>query len=268
MPDAYSYAPSAVSSFLSATGTKISIFVLISIYYKIFGESLIFQKLPLPQFLLTLSLFAMFVPNFITIFQNKLKRLFAYSSVGQIGYITLGVSFDSIHGLAASILHLFNHALAKGAIFLLIGGIIARQTNRPGHPPAPAFERLAGLSRHMPVTTLGIVMCGLSLIGVPGTAGFISKWHLILAAIEKGQWWLVGAILLSSLLAVLYVWRFIETAYLRDPPPGLPLHGEASLALQIPAWILIAATIWFGFDTTFALGSALDAARDLFYSSQ
>jgi multicomponent Na+:H+ antiporter subunit D len=54
---------------------------------------------------------------------------------------------------------------------------------------------------------------------VPGTAGFVSKWYLILAALEKGQWWLVGAILLSSLLAVAYVWRFVEVAYFRAPPP-------------------------------------------------
>ena len=115
----------------------------------------------------------------------------------------------------------------------------------------------------MPITCFGIVIGGLSLIGVPGTAGFISKWYLILAAMEKDQWWLVGAILLSSLLAVAYVWRFVEAAYFRAPPIGQTERGEASLSLLIPAWLLIVATIWFGFDTSFTVGSALDAAQQL-----
>jgi multicomponent Na+:H+ antiporter subunit D len=101
------------------------------------------------------------------------------------------------------------------------------------------------------------------LIGVPGTAGFISKWYLILAAMEKGQWWLVGAILLSSLLAVAYVWRFVEVAYFRAPAAGNETRAEAPLALLIPAWLLIAATIWFGLDTSFTVGSALEAAQQL-----
>ncbi len=83
----------------------------------------------------------------------------------------------------------------------------------------------------MPLTSFGIVIGGLSLIGVPGTAGFISKWYLILAAMEAGQFWLVGAILLSSLLAVVYVWRFVEVAYFRAAPEGtVSRRGAAGAA--------------------------------------
>lgn len=263
LPNAYTYAPSAVTALLAATATKVSLYALIRFYFTIFGGSLVFEKLPLPEIMLLLSLFAMFVANFVAIFQTNLKRLFAYSSVGQIGYITLGLSFDSVHGLAASIMHLFNHGIAKGGIFLLVGGIVATLTTRQGIPPAPTFERLAGLAKQMPITCFGIVIGGLSLIGVPGTAGFISKWYLILAAMEKGQWWLVGAILLSSLLAITYVWRFVEVAYFRPPPVDQLSRGEASLSLLIPAWLLIIATVWFGFDTSFTVGSALDAAHQL-----
>ena len=213
--------------------------------------------------MLVLSLFAMFVANFVAIFQSNLKRLFAYSSIGQIGYITLGLSFDSVHGLAASIMHLFNHGIAKGAVFLLVGGAIATMTTRQASPPALTFDRIAGLSGQMPITCFGIVIAGFSLIGVPGTAGFITKWHLILAAMEKEQWWLVGAILLSSLLAVAYVWRFVEAAYFREPLAEHLERDEAPLTLLIPAGLLIFATIWFGFDTSFTVGSALEAAQQL-----
>jgi multicomponent Na+:H+ antiporter subunit D len=98
---------------------------------------------------------------------------------------------------------------------------------------------------------------------VPGTAGFIGKWYLILAALEKQQFWLVGAILMSSLLAVAYVWRFVETAYFRAAPAGYETRNEAPLSMLIPAWLLVLASIWFGLDTSFSVGSALQAAQEL-----
>ncbi len=106
-------------------------------------------------------------------------------------------------------------------------------------------------------------VAGLSLIGVPGTAGFISKWYLILAALEQDQYWLAGAIVLSSMLAVAYVWRFVEVAYLSPPPAGSDGVKEAPLSLLLPAWLLIVATVWFGIDTSFSIGSATDAATQL-----
>lgn len=170
-----------------------------------------------------------------------------------------------MHGLTASIIHLFNHGITKGALFLLIGGIVAVSAVRgaPSMSTTVTFARIAGLGKRMPLTCFGIVIAGLSLIGVPGTAGFISKWTLIVAALEAEQYWLVGAILLSSLLAVAYVWRFVEAAYFRPPPAGHETRNEASLALLIPAWVLVAATVWFGLDTSFTVGSALDAAQQL-----
>ena len=109
---------------------------------------------------------------------------------------------------------------------------------------------------------IGIVIAGLSLIGVPGTAGFVSKWYLVLAALEAGQLWLVIAVLASSLLAIAYVWRFVEVAYFKSPPAGAQKQ-EAPLAMLIPAWGMVLATIWFGFDTSFTVGSALEAAQQL-----
>lgn len=268
LPNAYTYAPSAVTAFLAATATKVSVYVLIRFYFSVFGESLVFEKLPLPQVMLGLSLVAMFGASLIAIFQNNLKRLFAYSSVGQIGYITLGLSFDSVHGLTASIVHLFNHGIAKGAIFLLIGGMVLGLGRQGAVPPAPTFNRLAGLSKRMPLTCFGIVIAGLSLIGVPGTVGFISKWYLITAALEKGQFWLVGAILLSSLLAVAYVWRFVEAVYFRAAPQGDETRKEAPLSLLIPAWLLVVATIWFGLDTSLTVGTAFEAAQQLVKNGQ
>ncbi|MGZ8254707.1 MAG: proton-conducting transporter transmembrane domain-containing protein, partial [Burkholderiaceae bacterium] len=122
------------------------------------------------------------------------------------------------------------------------------------------LTQVRGMGRRMPLTSLGIVLCGLSLIGIPGTAGFVSKWYLILAALEQGQWWLVALILLSSLLAIAYVWRFVEAAYFHESREDLRPGGEAPWAMLLPALLLVAATLYFGIDTSFTVGSASQAA--------
>jgi multicomponent Na+:H+ antiporter subunit D len=125
------------------------------------------------------------------------------------------------------------------------------------------LARLSGVGRVMPLTSFGIVLAGFSLIGVPGTAGFVSKWYLILAAMEKGQWSLVAAIVGSSLLAIAYVWRFVEVAYLHEPSAALAARREAPARLLVPAYVLVAATIYFGLATSITVGSAAGAAAML-----
>ncbi len=261
LPNAYTYAPSAVSAFLAATATKVSIYMLMRFYYSVFGESLVFLVLPLPQIMLILSLAAMFIASAIAIVQHDLKRLLAYSSVAQVGYITLGLTFDSVTGLTGSIVHLFNHALTKGALFLLVGAAVAVLGGS-------SLKRLSGMGKTMPITSFGIVLGGLGLIGVPGTAGFIGKWYLLLAAVEQEQWWLVFAIVASSLLAVAYVWRFVETAYFRPSPASDPIAREAPPGLLVPAWIMAAATVYFGLETSLTIGSAASAASMLLGGGQ
>jgi multicomponent Na+:H+ antiporter subunit D len=218
----------------------------------VFGQAQVFERLTMDQVMLLLALAGMFAASTIAIFQTDLKRLFAYSSVAQIGYIVLGLSFDSSTGLTATIVHLFNHGITKGAIFMLLGGV----TLAVG---GTSLARIQGLGRLMPFTCLGIVICGMSLIGVPGTAGFVSKWYLILAAIEKGQWWLVFLILASSLLAVVYVWRFVEAAYFREPRKDTAGAAEPPWSMRVPAALLLAGTVYFGLDTSFTVGSATQA---------
>jgi len=253
LPNAYAFAPSAVSAFLAATATKVAVYVLLRFYYSVFGQSQVFARLPMQEAMLLLALAGMFAASAIAIFQTDLKRLFAYSSVGQVGYIILGLSFNSTSGLTASIAHLFNHGITKGAIFMLLGCVVLVMGGT-------SMARVQGLGKRMPLTSLGIVVCGLSLIGVPGTAGFVSKWYLLLAALEKGQWWLVFLIVASSLLAVAYVWRFVEAAYFREPRKDVVGSGAVPWSMGLPAAVLVAATGYFGLDTSFTVGSASRAA--------
>lgn len=253
LPNAYAYAPSAVSAFLAATATKVAVYVLLRFYFTVFGHAQVFGQLPMQEAMLILALAGMFAASAMAIFQNDLKRLFAYSSIGQIGYIILGLSFNSQTGLTASIVHLFNHGITKGAIFMLLGCVAASVGGT-------SLVRVQGLGKRMPLTSLAIVLCGLSLMGVPGTAGFISKWYLILAALEQGKWWLVFMIVSSSLLAAIYVWRFVEAAYFREPSSAVGPYTTTPRSMALPTALLVAAVVYFGLNTTFTVGTASEAA--------
>jgi multicomponent Na+:H+ antiporter subunit D len=256
LPNAYAYSPSAVSAFLAATATKVCIYVLMRFFFSIFGATVVFDSRATGAILLALSLAAMFIPAVVAIYQANVKRLLAYSSVSQIGYITLGIALDSVAGATAAMAHLFNHAITKGGLFLVLGAAVLRCGGA-------SLDRLAGLGRTMPVTAFAFVIGGLSLIGIPGTAGFISKWYLVVAVMEQGLWWLAAAIMASSLLAVVYVWRFVEVAYFRDPPADHPAPGEAPWSMSLPALGMIAACVWFGLDAHWSMDLAARAANAL-----
>ena len=126
LPNAYAYAPSVVTAFLAATATKVSIYLLLRVYFTIFGTSFSIQTMGLGDALLPLAILAMFVGSGVAIFQPDIKRMLAYSSVAQIGYMVLGIGIATTVGLTAGILHLFNHALMKGALFMAIGCVFLR----------------------------------------------------------------------------------------------------------------------------------------------
>jgi multicomponent Na+:H+ antiporter subunit D len=261
LPNAYAYAPSAVSALLAAVATKVSVYVLLRFYFSIFGARAVFGALPMADLLLALSVAAMFVASAAAIWQDNLKHMLAYSSLGQIGYITFGIGLATPTGLTASIVHLFNHGITKGALFLLAGCIAYRLGS-------VRFDRMAGIARAMPWTCAGIVVGGLSLIGVPGTAGFISKWYLVLAAIETKASWIAILPVASSLLAVAYVWRFVEIAYFRDPPAGAPVPGEAPASMTATALVLTAAVVAMGLHGAPVLRAATSAAAALMGSGR
>ena len=115
----------------------------------------------------------------------------------------------------------------------------------------------------MPFTMAAWVLGGLGLIGVPVTVGFISKWYLIQAALERNWWPVAVLVLMSSLLALVYVWRVVEVAYFKEPSEGARNASEAPLSMLVPTWVLIGATLFFGLSTSTSAGVAGYAARIL-----
>jgi len=176
--------------------------------------------------------------------------------VAQIGYIMLGIALVSQTGLTGGISHLFNHAIIKGCLFLAIGCMVYSTG-------ITRIEQMAGIGRTMPLTMGAFVLAGLGLIGVPGTAGFVSKWFLIQGAAEQGLWFLVAVIVVSSLLAVIYVGRVIEVAWFREPVAAAAAPRDPPAEMLAVTWALALATVYFGFDTSISAGVAGDAASIL-----
>ena len=259
LPRAYTFAPSAVTVFLAATATKVAIYVLLRFTFSVFQPSFMFEVNTLEFIILPFAILAMFAASFIAIFQSDFKRMLAYSSIAQIGYMLLGISLLTELGLTAAIAHLFNHGITKATLFMGVGILVLRSGGS-------FYNRIQGMGKTMPWTSAAIVIGGLSLIGVPGTAGFISKWVLVEATIEKGWWPISVLIVLSSLLAVIYVWRVFETLYLKVPLAGTD-YKEAPLSMLIPMWILALACIYFGFATDVTLTASRAAAQGLLAGS-
>jgi len=257
LPNAYAYAPSIVTAFFAATATKVAVYLLIRFTFSVFGLSFSFTTIPLQTLFMALGLIGIFVASTTAIYQSNVKHLFAYSSIAQIGYMIVGFSVSTVAGLTATLLHMFNHALMKGAIFLALAAVIYRIGN-------VELKSFRGLGRQMPLTMAAIVIGGLSLIGAPLTVGFVSKWYLLTALVEQGWWPIAVLILLGSMLAVVYVWRVIEVAYFKEPLQQNIKVKEAPMSFLIPIWTLVIANIYFGIDTRLSVQVAQAAAQSLF----
>jgi multicomponent Na+:H+ antiporter subunit D len=147
--------------------------------------------------------------------------------------------------------------MIKGGMFIGLGGMAIAVAGKT------RMTSLAGLGRRMPITSTGFLICGLSLIGVPLTAGFISKFYLVSAIIAAGYWQIAAIVLLSSALSVIYLWRLVETLWFA--PSDVVENRSPELAMiYIPLWVLAIANIWFGINAGMITGLAKMAAASLF----
>jgi multicomponent Na+:H+ antiporter subunit D len=259
LPGAYAEAPSVVSAFVAATGTKLAIYLFCRFAFTVFGATLVFAALPIGPIGLLLACLAMLVGSAAACFQQDLKYVLAWSSVAQVGYIVAGVCLATAAGVTAAYLHIINHAVTKAALFAAAGLLVMRLGS-------VRLGALAGLGRRMPWTFAAIVVAGLGLVGVPPTAGFVSKWALVAALVDRGMWPVLVVMLASSLLAVVYIGRIVEIAWFREPPAEA---GPTERPQRLPAsmvaatWSLVVLSVYFGLDATLPAGLADAAASAL-----
>ena len=260
LPDAYTYAPSAVSALLAATATKVGVYMTFRFMFTIFGEAWALLRLFDNVVLMACACLAIVLGSLQAVRQSNIKRMLAFSSVSQIGYIVLGFAISNQASIQGSIVHVLNHALTKGGLFMAVGCVAYRLG-------ATRMENFRGLGRRMPWTMAAFTVGGLGLVGVPLTAGFISKWYLIQGALNADLWPLAVVVLLGSMLALVYVWRVVEVVYLAEPDEHTCDAVEAPWGMLVPTWILIGGSIYFGVNASHTAKLAGTAARMLLESS-
>lgn len=245
LPDAHPAAPSSVSAPLSGVLTKVGVFGIIVVYYQLVGlpemlELGTIAGLSVPGLLVTLfGLATMFLGELMALRQNDIKRMLAYSTMGQVGEICTVLGIGTWLATTGALAHVLNHAIMKDLLFLCAGGLILRTGSRQ-------LSDLAGLARQMP-WTVGCMSIGLvAVMGLPPFNGFISKYLMIAACMDAGLPLLAVALLVGSLLGAIYYMRVLRTLLLDPAPAWRPQIAEIPFSMRIPLVILTALCILFG----------------------
>lgn len=225
LPDTYTFAPPLSTALVAPIGTKIAVYVLIRIYFDVYPPEMAGWSFPFLQLLIGAGLIAILWGSVMAIAQADLKRMLAYSSVSQIGYIALGIGLANPFGLIGAVLHVLNHAVMKACLFLFS----ARIEEATGKPPR--IEDLTReFSRRFPFAAAGFTAAAVSMIGLPPLAGFFSKWYLLRGALDAHAWIAIAVVVLSSLLNAVYFFRILERLYLR---PAVSDRGKGRMAVRL-----------------------------------
>lgn len=259
LPGAYSDAPSSVSALIAATTTKVAAFALIRMIFFVFEPHFSIELLPVTTLLGWMGATAMILGSVMALTQSDLKRMLAYSSVAQIGYIVLGIGLANANGFTGGVLHLVNHAFMKGCLFLVAGAIVFRTGRRH-------IRDLRNLSSVMPWTAAAFTVAAFSMIGIPPFGGFFSKLYLLLGAIDSEQWIFVAVILLSSVLALMYFVNVIRFMYFPDTDGSdrtvalKTQQQEAPLTMLVPILTLAVGVLLLGLFNGDIVAHFIDAA--------
>lgn len=170
--------------------------------------------------------------TFSAVFQEDIKTLLAYSSIGQLGYIIVGISLGTHAGFTAALYLTLLHTIFKGMLFLTVAGIIYRTGTRD-------IYKMGGLIKRMPVSFLGVLMAIIAVSGVPPLAGFGSKWLIYTALLEGGRYLQLAVMMFTSTMAFLYLFRLIHGMFLGQPKPEHRTLKEAPVWLLIPVVVLM-----------------------------
>jgi len=243
LPDAHSEAPTPFSAVLSGILIKMGTYGLLLFMYVIVGSKLLFSLgsgiLSFQYILCIIASITIVIPTFIAVLQTDAKRVLAWSSIGQVGYIILGIAFGTSLSFAGGMFHFFNHALFKALLFFTVGAVAYQTKSRD-------LNSLGGLAKRMPVTFIASLIGIFALIGIPLTNGFVSKWLIYKSLILEGSPFLAFAALIGTWGTILYSYKLIHNMFLGQLPEKYKNVKKAPLSMQIPMVILSGGILLFG----------------------
>jgi len=246
LPDAYTYSPSASISLIAPLTTKVMVYVMIRIVLTVFTPRFSFASLTVSDSFVWLAVIAIVMASLLALAQRSVKKMLAYIIIAEVGYMVGGLWLGNRNGITGAILHIINDAAMTLCVFLVAGNIIFKLKQ-------DSFDHLQGLFRKMPFSMTALVVGALSIIGVPPTCGFFSKWYLLLGGFDAGQYGFVAALIFSSLVNVILFFRifeigFFEPAKAHHPGDGTPVD-EAPLEMLVPLMVVAALLVILGFFT-------------------
>ena len=241
LPDAHSMAPSPVSALLSGLFVKMGIFGMIRLAHSVYPAYLSSDLSVINSLLTWVAAAAVIYGSIMAIKQKDFKMMIAYSTVAHVGCILIGLGLTDVRALMGSMYHIMAHSLAKACFFLCAGSIIYQSGYR-------MVEDLKGASTKMPLTCAAFALASLSIVGIPPTAGFISKWYLVWGSLNAGNVLVGVVILLGSVMAAVYCFRVVYYMFFLPPSKGAwqEVSGEAPVSMVCTSWVLAAATLVLG----------------------
>lgn len=251
LPNVYTYAPTSSSRLIAPLMTKVMVYVMIRLMFSVFGLDYIFEQLTLQKWVVILSSAAIIAGAVMALAQKDLMKMAAYIIVCEIGYMVGGIWLGNTQGMAGAVLHIVNDAIMTFALFLVLGNIIYVRKKTD-------LKSLDGIFTSMPWTMAGLVLAGASIIGIPPTCGFFSKWYLLLGGIEAGASLFVFSLILSSLISAILVFRIVEAGFFpsgdnhaQDHDAKEAVLNEAPVSMLIPLGLtsagIIAIGLWSGY---------------------
>ena len=254
LPDAYTYAPSPVTALIAPIMTKVYAYSLIRMYLSVFPPGYITDIVPISTVLVVLGMIGILFGSVMAFAQQDIRRMLAYSSISQLAFIALGIGLANSLALIGAVLHILNHAVMKACLFLAVGSIRSQAG-------VVSVAQIGGLGRRMPLTMGAFTVGALSMIGVPPSSGFFSKWYLVQGGIDASNWVAVAVILASSLLTAIYFFRVLERVYFAAPDRAETGDvKEAPPVVVIPIWLFAVAMVGLGIVNAFIVTTILERA--------
>ncbi len=257
LPDAYTFAPSAVCAVVAPLMTKVMAYVLIRVLFTVFGAPFSIAGLNVTGLMVWMGTFAILFGAVMALSQTNFRRMLSYIIVAEIGYIVGGIGVANATALKGALFHIVNDAVMMACMFLIAGQI---HYQKGGHH----IDDFTGIFRTMPWTAAVFAVGALAIIGVPPTCGFFSKWYLLLGGIQAGQWGFVAALLICTGINIALFFTIFDKTFLLHAQPlpdqtalAAPV-AEAPLSMMIPAVVVASVIILLGVFNQFIINHVLN----------